>query len=87
VLGNIAPPIIGPVLAEFYVIQRAQAKQFADLPEGVFHLPALIAFVFGAAITFLSPSFVLPSLFGLFVSFAPYLVLRVWLSRKRDQAT
>ena len=82
ILGNIAPPIIGPVIAEFYIIRKGRAKDFADIAEVNFRAPAFCAFVGGAAITFVAPPNVLPALLGLIVSLVVYLVIRLWQLRQ-----
>jgi cytosine permease len=74
-LASILPPLVGPVLVDFYVVNR---KKFliADLE----HLPrwniaAFLAYFIGAGSTFMAPEWAAKSLLGLVVSMVAYFVL------------
>jgi len=72
VLATIAPPIIGPVIVDYYVCNRMRFR--ADLLE---RLPAwnpiaVAAFAIGAASAWFSPPWIANGLFGLLVSMVAY---------------
>ncbi len=73
-LANITPPLIGPVIMEYYVVSRMRLTQ-AQLD----HLPvwnpaAFVAYIVGAVSTFFAPNWIMASLLGLIVSMLAYLI-------------
>ena len=71
-LANVTPPLIGPVIMEYYVISR---MHFGE--DSLKHLPlwnpaAYIAYFVGAGSTFFTPDWVVGSLLGLIVSMVVY---------------
>jgi cytosine permease len=74
-LATIAPPIIGPVIVDYYLCNRMRFR--TDLLD---RLPAwnpiaVVAFATGAASAWFSPSWIANGLFGLLVSMAAYAIL------------
>nr|WP_047169157.1 cytosine permease [Sphingomonas sp. Y57] len=82
VLGNVAPPIIGPVFCQYYLLGGLRRGRDSETIEEEASLPALAAFFTGALATFFTPPFILPSLFGLLVSMAAFLLLRSFPLRR-----
>ena len=76
-LASIVPPLIGPVIVEYYMIDRAKfhSGHFNNIAK--WNPAAFIAYILGAASTFYSPDWGTPSLIGLLVSMLVYLILRV----------
>lgn len=74
-LASITPPLIGPVIMEYYVISRMRLtpSQLDHLP--VWNPAAFIAYLLGAASTFFAPDWIMASLLGLFVSMLVYLIV------------
>jgi cytosine permease len=75
VLATIAPPIIGPVIVDYYLCNRMRFR--TDLLD---RLPAwnpiaVAAFAIGAASAWFSPAWIANGLFGLLVSMAAYGIL------------
>lgn len=75
ILATIAPPIIGPVIVDYYLCNRMRFR--AELLE---RLPAwnpiaVAAFAIGAASAWFSPPWIANGLFGLLVSMVAYGVL------------
>jgi cytosine permease len=80
-LASIVPPLIGPVIAHFYVIEKMRFK-----PEMLDHAPswnpaAIIAYLVGAAAAILNSKNILissetmvPALTGLLVSIVVYII-------------
>ena len=81
-LASIVPPLIGPVIVEYYMIDRAKfhSGHFNNIAK--WNPAAFIAYILGAASTFYSPDWGTPSLIGLLVSMLVYLILRVSLKAK-----
>jgi len=81
-LASIVPPLIGPVIVEYYMIDRAKfhSGHFNNIAK--WNPAAFIAYILGAASTFYSPDWGTPSLIGLLVSMLVYLILRVSLKSK-----
>jgi len=69
------PPLIGPVIADFYIISklRFDADRMDQLP--LWNPAAFVAYILGAASTFIEQDWMAPSLVGLFVSIIAYLVV------------
>ena len=76
VLASIVPPLIGPVIIEYYVIDKAKfhSRSFEGLE--LWNPSAFIAYITGAASTYFSPSFIMPALTGLITSMIVYWILR-----------
>ena len=81
-LASIVPPLIGPVIAHYYVVLRARfnERQLEDLP--TWNVAAVLAYIVGAVAAFmnmnnivLSADATVPALLGLIVSMIAYLVL------------
>ncbi len=72
-LANITPPLIGPVIVEYYLINkmRFQGRHTEKLP--VWNPAAFLAYAVGAISTFFAPAWIMSSLLGLIVSMAVYL--------------
>ena len=81
-LASIVPPLIGPVIVEYYIIDRAKfhSGHFNNIAK--WNPAAFVAYILGAASTFYSPDWGTPSLIGLLVSMLVYLILRVSLKSK-----
>jgi len=73
-LANLVPPLIGPVIADYYVLnkRRFHVELLERLPP--WNPAAFIGYAAGAASTFLAPDWIVPSLLGLGVSMLTYLV-------------
>ena len=81
-LASIVPPLIGPVIVEYYFVNREKfhTGHFGNISK--WNPAAFIAYILGAASTFYSPDWGTPSLIGLLVSMLVYLILRVSLRTK-----
>ena len=75
-LASIVPPLIGPVIIEYYVIDKAKfhSQSFEGLAQ--WNASAFIAYIVGAASTYFSPSFIMPALTGLITSMIVYWIFR-----------
>ena len=81
-LASIVPPLIGPVIVEYYFVNREKfhTGHFENISK--WNPAAFIAYILGAASTFYSPDWGTPSLIGLLVSMLVYLILRMSLKSK-----
>ena len=81
-LASIVPPLIGPVIVEYYMVDRGKfhSGHFNNIAK--WNPAAFIAYILGAASTFYSPDWGTPSLIGLLVSMLVYFILRVSLKSK-----
>ena len=81
-LASIVPPLIGPVIVEYYFVNREKfhTGHFDNISK--WNPAAFIAYILGAASTFYSPDWGTPSLIGLLVSMLVYLILRMSLKTK-----
>ena len=81
-LASIVPPLIGPVIVEYYFVNREKfhTGHFENISK--WNPSAFIAYILGAASTFYSPDWGTPSLIGLLVSMLVYLILRMSLKTK-----
>jgi len=81
-LASIVPPLIGPVIVEYYFVNREKfhTGHFENVSK--WNPAAFIAYILGAASTFYSPDWGTPSLIGLLVSMLVYLILRMSLKTK-----
>ena len=75
-LASIVPPLIGPVIIEYFLIDKAKfhSRSFEGLVS--WNLPAFIAYIAGAASTYFSPNFIMPALTGLITSMIVYWIIR-----------
>ena len=81
-LASIVPPLIGPVIVEYYFVSREKfhTGHFDNISK--WNPAAFIAYIVGAASTFYSPDWGAPSLIGLLVSMLVYFIIRVnWKSK------
>ena len=81
-LASIVPPLIGPVIAHYYVVLRARFNehQLEDLP--TWNVAAILAYVIGAVAAVMnmnnivfSADATVPALLGLIVSMGTYLAI------------
>ncbi len=73
-LASITPPLIGPVIVEYYLVSRMRLTQsrLEHLP--VWNPAAFIAYLSGAVSTQFAPDWIMASLLGLMVSMVAYLI-------------
>ena len=81
-LASIVPPLIGPVIVEYYFVNREKFHTGHLDNISKWNPAAFIAYILGAASTFYSPDWGTPSLIGLLVSMLVYLILRMSLKPK-----
>ena len=81
-LASIVPPLIGPVIVEYYFVNREKFHTGHLENISKWNPAAFIAYTLGAASTFYSPDWGTPSLIGLLVSMLVYLILRMRLKTK-----
>ena len=81
-LASIVPPLIGPVIVEYYFVNREKFHTGHLDNISKWNPAAFIAYILGAASTFYSPDWGAPSLIGLLVSMLVYLILRMSLKTK-----
>ena len=81
-LASIVPPLIGPVIVEYYFVNREKFHTGHLENISKWNPAAFIAYTLGAASTFYSPDWGTPSLIGLLVSMLVYLILRMSLKTK-----
>ena len=81
-LASIVPPLIGPVIVEYYFVNREKFHTGHLDNISKWNPAAFIAYILGAANTFYSPDWGTPSLIGLLVSMLVYLILRMSLKSK-----
>jgi len=76
-LASIVPPLIGPVIVEYYFVDREKfhTRHFDNIAK--WNPAAFIAYIVGAASTFYSPDWGAPSLIGLVTSMLVY-----WIARR-----
>ena len=74
-LANLVPPLIGPVIADFYIVNKRQfdATRIDELP--AWNPAAFIAYIVGAGSTFIEQDWMVGALAGLFVSIITYLIV------------
>ena len=78
-LASIVPPLIGPVIIEYFLIDKAKfhSRSFEGIAS--WNPSAFIAYIAGAASTYFSPNFIMPALTGLITSMVVYWVVRKML--------
>jgi|AP59_1055472.scaffolds.fasta_scaffold29085_2 cytosine permease len=76
-LASIVPPIIGPVIVEYYLVdsEKFHSGHFDNIKS--WSPAAFIAYLVGALSTYYSPQWVMPAITGLLTSMLIYLILRV----------
>lgn len=81
-LASVAPPLVGPLLVDFYIVRRKDYKSinFDTLP--AWRATPIFAYLIGAASTFFAPESMAKALVGLVVSMAAYLAISLIASRK-----
>ena len=74
-LAGIAPPLVGPLLVDYYLVNRKkyQAANFGALPS--WSPAAFLAYAIGAGSTFFAPDWTAKALVGLAVSMLAYFAL------------
>ncbi|MDX2143589.1 MAG: cytosine permease [Rhodospirillaceae bacterium] len=74
-LANIVPPLVGPLIVDYYLVHRANYRT-EDLNRlQVWNPASVAAYVIGAVSTFYTPAWAVAGLFGLVVSMIAYAVL------------
>jgi len=73
-LASIAPPLVGPLLVDYYLVNRAKYAPDYDGPLPVWNPSAFAAYAIGAGVTFLAPAWVAKALVGLVASMLAYAV-------------
>jgi cytosine permease len=94
-LATVCPPLIGPVLVDYYLFKRQDYSRQALGAVSTLNIAAIVSFVIGAGVAWLSnrpggliPGLTLaPSLVGLLVSAVAYAVLAPLTGRLRERAT
>ncbi len=76
-LASIVPPLIGPVIVEYYLIDKEKFHQGSFDGVASWNPSAFIAYLAGAISTYYSPVFIMPAITGLISSMVIY-----WLARK-----
>jgi cytosine permease len=71
-LAGIVPPLIGPVIVDYYIVNRGRftAEALERLP--TWNPAAFVAYALGAISTLYAPDWTVPALFGLLVSMLVY---------------
>ena len=85
-LATIAPPLIGPLLAAFYITNRRDFDSFDPDSLPTFNPLAFIAFGVGVASTFFAPEWIAKSLVGLVASVVAYAVLALVFGKRAKSA-
>lgn len=81
-LASIAPPLIGPLLVEFYILKRGSfARESLDKITG-WNWRAFAAYFIGAGSTFFAPEWAAKALVGLAVSVIAYWLLSLTKSKE-----
>jgi cytosine permease len=87
-LASIVPPLIGPVIAHYYVVMRTRFDEQALLAAPLWRPAAIVAYVVGAGAALLnangvlvSPETMVPALTGLLASIVAYLLAYAVLPR------
>jgi cytosine permease len=75
------PPLIGPVIVEYYVINKEKFHSGSFEEIASWNPSAFIAYIAGAVSTYYSPAFIMPAITGLLTSMIVYWVARKVLTR------
>jgi cytosine permease len=81
-LANLVPPLIGPVIAAFYIVNKGKFDTSQMDKLAAWNPAAFLAYIAGAASTFYKQDFLVPSLVGLLVSIFAYLIFYYVLPRR-----
>jgi len=91
VLASLVPPIIGPVIIDYYIVNRGRydESKLSELPS--WNIAAVVSYIIGAVTAYASSkglmpealSWLFPSLLGLLVSMLCYFVLALTLPKKQ----
>ena len=71
-LASIAPPLIGPLIVEFYIFRKRGLFQSNLEDQPTWKPAAFIAYFIGAGSTFFAPEWAAKALVGLLVSIVVY---------------
>ncbi|MEM9880794.1 MAG: hypothetical protein AAF862_16120, partial [Pseudomonadota bacterium] len=71
-LASIAPPLVGPLLVDYYLLNRAKYAPDYDGAVPIWNPSAFVAYAIGAGVTFVAPESVAKALVGLLVSMVAY---------------
>ena len=82
-LAIIVPPLIGPVIAHYYIVERGKMTAGDDGSLRWVNWPALFAYPVGLLSYRFAPDWLVPALAGLVGSMAAYLILRYAFGSKR----
>lgn len=85
-LAAIAPPLIGPLLVDFYITARSKFDEENEIRTATWNPAAFAAYFIGAASTFFTPEYLPNALTGLFISILAYIALAPILSPKLTHA-
>ena len=81
-IASLAPPVIGPLLVEFYVLGRARFSESGLAAAAPWRPQAFVSYGVGAASTFMAPEWMAKSLLGLGVAMLVHLVIGLALRRR-----
>ena len=81
-LANLVPPLIGPVIAAFYIVNKGKFDTSQMNKLAAWNPAAFLAYIAGAASTFYEQDVMVPSLVGLLVSIIAYLVFYYVLPKR-----
>ena len=76
-LATVVPPLIGPVIVEYYLIDKSKFHQGNFDGVAIWNPSAFAAYIVGAYSAVYSPVFIMPAITGLLASMVVY-----WLTRK-----
>jgi len=74
-LAVLVPPLIGPVIVDYYVVNRGRFRADSLDESPTWNPAAFIAYLVGAISTNWSPDWTVPALFGLIVSMLVYAIV------------
>lgn len=83
-LASIAPPLIGPLLVEFYITSRHKFEAAHEEALPAWNPAAFLAFGIGVGVTFITPEDIAKALVGLLVSMIAYAILAPILKFKAN---
>jgi cytosine permease len=86
-IASIVPPLIGPVIMDYYVVNRDRFDTESPEHNRGWNIAAFVAFGVGAASTRFSPDWAAPSLVGLVVSMVVYVLAWYALNGRRSTQT
>ena len=81
-LANLVPPLIGPVIAAFYIVNKGKFDTEQMHKLSAWNPAAFLAYIAGAANTFYEQNLLVPSLVRLVVSMVAYLLFYYILPRR-----